>query len=386
MIENLSHLTLQQYWWILISILGGLLVFLMFVQGGQTLIKTIGKTETERTILINAIGRKWDLTFTTLVTFGGAFFASFPLFYSTSFGGAYWVWLLILFGFIFQAVSYEFRKKEGNFLGTKTYDFLLLMNGLLATILIGAAVSTFFTGSEFFINENYIQDGDIKSKWMHPGRGLEAALNIQNLALGLSVFFLARILALLYFIKTTKVESIHTRSRKHLGINSVLFLLFFLPFLVMLFLKEGFAVNPDTSEVFMESNKYLNNLIEMPVVLVLFLLGVLGVLVGMFNGIFKKKENGIWFAGIGTIVTVIALFLIAGFNNTAFYPSTFDLQSSLTITNASSSKFTLTTMTYVSFLIPFVIAYIWWAWRSMNKEKITTEEIENDQKADEHVY
>jgi cytochrome d ubiquinol oxidase subunit II len=390
MFENLSHLALQEYWWVIVSLLGALLVFLLFVQGGQTLIYRLGKTEGEQNILVNALGRKWEFTFTTLVTFGGAFFASFPLFYSTSFGGAYWVWMAILFAFILQAVSYEYRKKPNNFLGTKTFDAFLFINGLLATVLLGAAVSTFFTGSAFSVDKMNLLNlsGNkmpIISSWETPFHGLEAVWTtahlafLQNLALGLAVFFLSRVLALLYFQRIIDNTEIINRTKKCLKLNTVLFLVFFLFWLIRLMLIDGFAVNPDTKEVFMEPNKYLHNLLERPVILAILLIGVVGVLLGLFNSIIKNKDNGIWFAGVGTVLTVLALFFIAGFNNTAFYPSTFgDLQSSLTIENSSSSHFTLTAMSYVSLLVPFVLAYIIYAWRKMDKTKITEEEINSD--------
>jgi len=371
---------LQGYWWIIVSLLAAILVFLMFVQGGQTLLKQLTKTDKERSILINSIGRKWDLTFTTLVTFGGAFFASFPLFYSTSFGGAYWVWMLILFSFIIQAVSYEYRTKANNFLGTKTYDVFLLINGILGTILVGAAVGTFFTGSEFSVDRMNITiaSDPVISRWETATHGLEAALNITNLALGLAVFFLARVLAMLYFINNIDNENIVRRSVKIVRLCSGMFLVFFLLFAGLLLTKEGFAVDAASGKVFMEPFKYFHNLIEMPVVLVLFLLGLVGVLYGIFLGAFKTSGKGIWFAGAGTILTVFALLMLAGFNNTAFYPSTYDLQSSLTIHNASSSKYTLTAMSWVSLLVPFVIAYIWYTWKSMSKKKVSESDLEND--------
>lgn len=380
MFNNLSYLTLQQYWWIIISVLASLLVFMMFVQGGQTLVWQLAKNRKERSILINSIGRKWDLTFTTLVTFGGAFFASFPLFYSTSFGGAYWVWMLILFSFIIQAVSYEYRTKANNLLGTKTYDIFLIINGVLATVLIGTAVGTFFTGSEFSvdrINITNISDSAI-SRWETPTHGLEAAFNITSLSLGLAIFFLARVLGLLYFINNIDNDGLVKRASKQLKICSIPFLVFFLLFVGLVLTKDGFAVNPVTKEVFMESFKYFHNLIEMPIVLILFLIGVVGVLYGIFLGAFKISGKGIWFAGLGTVLTVFSIFLLAGFNNTAFYPSTFDLQSSLTIENSSSSKYTLTVMSYVSLLVPFVIAYIWYTWRMLSARKVSEADIAND--------
>ena len=380
MFNNLSYPTLQAYWWVIVSLLAAILVFLMFVQGGQTLLRQIAKTDKERSLLINSIGRKWDLTFTTLVTFGGAFFASFPLFYSTSFGGAYWVWILILFSFIIQAVSYEYRTKANNFLGTKTYDTFLLINGILGPVLIGIAVGTFFTGSEFSVDKMNITNvsDPVISRWETATHGLEAAFNMTNLALGLAVFFLSRVLAMLYFINNIDRTEIIQRSAKTLKYCSSAFLLFFLLFIGLILTKEGFAVNPETKEVYMEPFKYLHNLIEMPLVLILFLLGVVGVLYGIFLGAFKTSGKGIWFAGAGTIVTVLSILMLAGFNNTAFYPSTFDLQSSLTIHNASSSKYTLTVMSWVSLLLPFVIAYIWYTWKSMSKRKVSESDIEND--------
>jgi cytochrome bd ubiquinol oxidase subunit II len=387
MFESLSLLTLQQYWWIIVSLLGSLLVFLMFVQGGQTLIYTLGKTEIQRTMLVNALGRKWEFTFTTLVTFGGAFFASFPLFYSTSFGGAYWVWMAILLCFVIQAIAYEFRSKPNNFLGHKTYEVFLFINGALGTILVGTAVGTFFTGSMFSVNKMNLTDitsGKLPviSAWEGPAHGLEAVLNFQNVALGLAVFFLARILGILYFMNTVEQNEIFTRAKKQLLINTIPFLVFFLYFIGALLLSDGFAVNPTTKTVSMEAFKYLHNLLEMPVILILFLVGVVLVLFGVLKSIFKTATNGIWFAGIGTVFTVLALLLIAGFNNTAYYPSTFDLQHSLTIENSSSSMFTLTVMSYVSLLVPFVLAYIFYAWKSINNKKITEDEMNEDI----HVY
>lgn len=379
MFEKLSLLALQQYWWMIISLLGSLLVFLLFVQGGQTLIFRLGKNENEHTILVNALGRKWEFTFTTLVTFGGAFFASFPLFYSTSFGGAYWVWMIILFAFIIQAVSYEFRSKPSNFLGKKTFEIFLFVNGLLGTILLGAAVSTFFTGSMFSVDDNNF------SKWEAPTRGLEAAFNIQNLALGLAVFFLSRILAILYFFKNIDNAAIIERSKKQLIYEAIPFLVFFLLFAFMLLLKKGFAIDPENGEIYMEPFKYLHNLVAMPVVLVFFLLGVVLVLSAIIGNIFsfeKYNQKGIWLGGIGTVLTVFSLFLIAGFNNTSFYPSTFNLQDSLTIMNSSSSHYTLTAMSYVSLFVPAVLAYIYFAWRAINKKKIDEQEI----KTEGHLY
>jgi cytochrome bd ubiquinol oxidase subunit II len=387
MFESLTLLSLQQYWWMIVSLLGALLVFLMFVQGGQTLIFQLGKTEPEKKILINSLGRKWEFTFTTLVTFGGAFFASFPLFYSTSFGGAYWVWIAILFCFIIQAVSYEFRSKPNNFLGHKTFEIFLFINGALGTILVGAAVSTFFTGSQFSIHKENLTDlaNPVISQWQGPAHGLEAVLNWHNVALGLAIFFLARILGILYFMNTVDEKNILARAKKQLLINTVPFLVFFLAYVIALILSSGFAVDPATGIVSMENFKYLHNLLAMPVVLILFLAGVLLVLWGIIVPLWRTEKcasKGIWFAGIGTVLTVFSVFLLAGFNNTAFYPSTYDLQSSLTIMNSSSSHYTLTAMSYVSLLVPFVLAYIWYAWRSLNRKKIDLAEMETE----EHTY
>lgn len=375
MFGQLSHLALQQYWWIIVSLLGSLLVFLLFVQGGQTLIYRLGKDEAQRTLIVNVLGRKWEFTFTTLVTFGGAFFASFPLFYSTSFGGAYWVWMIILFAFVVQAVSYEFRSKPNNFLGKRTFETFLFVNGLLGTILLGAAVSTFFTGSQFSVSETNF------SRWETPAHGLEAALNVQNLALGLAVFFLSRTLAVLYFIQNIDHPEIIGRARKQLLQDAVPFVAFFLLFAGMLLLKKGFAVDPATGTVFMEPYKYLHNFIQMPVVAGLFLAGVALVLLGIFRVALcfeKCHDKGIWAAGIGTVLTVFSLFLVAGFNNTAFYPSVYDLQSSLTIRNSSSSHYTLTVMSYVSLFVPVVLAYIFYTWRAINRKKTNVEELEQE--------
>lgn len=394
MFSFLDYNGLQHYWWIIVSLLGALLVFMLFVQGGQTLIFSLAKTEKEKTMLLNATGRKWEITFTTLVTFGGAFFASFPLFYSTSFGGAYWVWMAILFAFIIQAVSYEFRSKANNFLGTKTFDVFLFINGVLGSILLGVAVSTFFTGSEFsveksnIINQN-LQKMPIISSWETPFHGLEAIWTVeklaflQNISLGLAVFFLARILANLYFQKIIDNVNIQKNSIKSLKINSVLFLVFFLFWLIRLLLIDGFAVNPANQEVSMEAHKYLNNFLEMPFVLVVFLVGVVMVLMGIFINVFQKSKNGIWFSGIGTVLTVWMLLLNAGFNNTAYYPSTYNLQNSLTIYNSSSSEFTLRTMSYVSLLVPFVLAYIALVWKKLDAKNISEKDLEE---TEAHIY
>lgn len=378
MFETLSHTALQQYWWILVSLLGAILVFLLFVQGGQSLIYQLGKTDVSRKLILNTVGSKWEFTFTTLVTFGGAFFASFPLFYSTSFSGAYWVWFLILLAFVVQAVAYEFRSKPENLLGTRTFDAFLFVNGLLGTVLLGAAVSTFFTGSHFVV------DVERHSQWTMATRGLEAAFNIQNLSLGLTVFFLSRVLAILYFFNAIDNEEVISASRKQLLYNAVPFVFFFLLFAALLLLSDGFAVNPLTQEVFMQPYKYFINLVDMPLVAVIFLCGVLLVLAGIVMSILKFEEFGgkaIWYSGIGTVLTVFALLLLAGFNNTAFYPSVADLQSSLTIANSSSSHYTLTAMSYVSLFIPFVLLYIIYVWRLINKKKVNASDLEK-----EHVY
>ncbi|MDR1056392.1 MAG: cytochrome d ubiquinol oxidase subunit II [Prevotellaceae bacterium] len=379
-----TYIFLQHYWWFLVSLLGALLVFLLFVQGGQTLIYSIGKTDDERTVVINVLGRKWEFTFTTLVTFGGAFFASFPLFYSTSFGGAYWVWMAILIFFVIQAVSYEFRAKANNLLGKKTYETFLFLNGMLGTILLGTAVATFFTGSMFSVDKMNLTNlgGNVViSGWETPYHGLEAVLNPVNVALGLAVFFLSRILGSLYFINSVENSNITKRAKKQLWYNTIPFLVFFLFFLVAILLRDGFAVNPDTGQVDMESYKYFNNFIQMPIVLIVFLAGVLLVLYGVGRSLFTNWAKGIWFAGIGTVLTVLGLLLNVGYNNTSYYPSTYDLQGSLTIFNSSSSKFTLMVMSYVSILVPFVLAYIVYAWRVMNKKKISIDEIKNDSHA-----
>lgn len=370
---------LQHYWWFLVSLLGALLVFLLFVQGGQSLLFTIGKTELQQKMLLNSTGRKWEFTFTTLVTFGGAFFASFPLFYSTSFGGAYWVWMLILACFVLQAVSYEYQSKKGNLLGKKTYQIFLLLNGILGPVLLGTAVGTFFNGAEFIVDKAQLTDAamPVISRWANPLHGLEAAFVFWNVCLGLAVFFLARVQALLYFINNITDEEIAARSRRRLTIETALFLLFFLVFLIHLLITDGFAVDPASKEVYMQPHKYFFNLIEMPVVLVVLLVGVVSVLYGIVRTILCASwKKGIWFSGSGTVLTVLALLLCAGWNHTAYYPSVADLQSSLTIENSCSSPFTLKVMSYVSILIPFVLAYIFYAWRALDLRKINRKEME----------
>lgn len=376
-----TYIFLQHYWWFIVSLLGAILVFLLFVQGGNSLIFCLGKTEEQRKMIINSTGRKWEFTFTTLVTFGGAFFASFPLFYSTSFGGAYWLWMIILFTFVLQAVSYEFQSKAGNLLGKTTYRAFLVINGVVGPVLLGGAVATFFTGSEFYINKGNIADMvmPVISSWANAGHGLDALLNPWNVVLGLAVFFLARILGALYFINNIGDADLVKRCRRALWGNTGLFLVFFLAFVIRTLLAEGYAVNPETGEVFMEPYKYLTNFIEMPVVLLVFLIGVLAVLWGIVRTVWKPSfDKGIWFAGAGTVLTVLALLLVAGYNNTAYYPSTADLQSSLTLANSCSSQFTLRVMAYVSVLVPFVLAYIFYAWRSIDRKKIDAEEMQDE--------
>lgn len=374
-----AYIFLQHYWWFVVSLLGALLVFLLFVQGGNSLLFCLGKTEEQKKMMINSTGRKWEFTFTTLVTFGGAFFASFPLFYSTSFGGAYWLWMIILFSFVLQAVSYEFQSKAGNLLGKTTYRTFLVINGVVGPVLLGGAVATFFTGSNFYINKGNIADAamPVISQWANGWHGLDALLNPWNVVLGLAVFFLARILGALYFINNINEDDLVKRCRRALWGNTALFLVFFLAFVIRTLLADGYAVRPETGEVFMEPYKYLTNFLQMPVVLLVFLVGVVAVLWGIIRTLWKPAfDKGIWFAGAGTVLTVLALLLVAGYNNTAYYPSTHDLQSSLTLANSCSSQFTLKVMAYVSILVPFVLAYIFYAWRSINNRKIDAKEME----------
>lgn len=374
-----AYIFLQHYWWFVVSLLGALLVFLLFVQGGNSLLFCLGKTEEQKKMMINSTGRKWEFTFTTLVTFGGAFFASFPLFYSTSFGGAYWLWMIILFSFVLQAVSYEFQSKAGNLLGKTTYRTFLVINGVVGPVLLGGAVATFFTGSNFYINKGNIADAamPVISQWANGWHGLDALLNPWNVVLGLAVFFLARILGALYFINNINEDDLVKRCRRALWGNTTLFLVFFLAFVIRTLLADGYAVRPETGEVFMEPYKYLTNFLQMPVVLLVFLVGVVAVLWGIIRTLWKPAfDKGIWFAGAGTVLTVLALLLVAGYNNTAYYPSTHDLQSSLTLANSCSSQFTLKVMAYVSILVPFVLAYIFYAWRSIDNRKIDAKEME----------
>ena len=375
---------LQHYWWFIISLLGGLLVFLLFVQGANSMIFQLGKTEEERRMLVNSTGRKWEFTFTTLVTFGGAFFASFPLFYSTSFGSAYWVWLLILFTFIIQAVSYEFQNKAGNIFGVRTFQIGLIINGILGPLLLGGAVATFFTGSNFIVEKGNITDfmQPVISHWANGSRGLDVLLNPWVVIFGISVVFLARILGTLYINNNVDDDIIRGRVRKQLLVNTVLFLLFFLPFLIVTLVGEGYAVN-EAGVIVMEPMKYLNNLLAMWPLAIILLVGVVLLLFGIVKTILKPEYvRGIWPAGIGVVLVVLVLFLIAGWNNTAYYPSTADLQSSLTLKNSSSSEFTLKAMFYVSFLVPFVLEYIVYAWRAIDKKAIDRKEIAED----DHAY
>lgn len=368
-IGSLDLLILQQIWWIIISLVGGLFIFMMFVQGGQTLIYKLSTNETEKTMLINSIGRKWELGFTTLVLFGGALFAAFPLFYASSFGGAYWVWLAILFCFIIQAVSYEYRSKPNNFLGKKTYEVFLYINGTLGTFLLGTAISTFFSGSEFVLDSNNFVH------WQNSLRGLEALLNPFNYLLGLALVFLAKISGALYFINNIDYEPIREKAVKSIKQNMIFFLVFFLGFLAWILTKDGFAVDAN-GIIYMQEFKYLNNFLQMPIVLGMFVLGVIMVIIGVFVTIHFKRTCCIKTAGVGIVLTGMAILLNVGLNNTAYYPSVSDLQSSLTIMNSSGSHYTLVTMTYAAFMVPFVLAYIAYAWYSMDKEKITKEEIE----------
>lgn len=375
---------LQHYWWFIVSLLGALLVFLLFVQGANSMIFQLGKTEEERRMLINSTGRKWEFTFTTLVTFGGAFFASFPLFYSTSFGGAYWAWVLILFTFIIQAISYEFQNKAGNLFGVRTFQTGLIINGILGPLLLGGAVATFFTGSNFIVEKGNITDfmQPVISHWANGSRGLDVLLNPWVVIFGISVVFLARILGTLYINNNVNDDIIRGRVRKQLLVNTVLFLLFFLPFLIVTLVGEGYAVN-EAGVIVMEPMKYLNNLLAMWPLAIILLVGVVLLLFGIVKTVLKPEYvRGIWPAGIGVVLVVLVLFLIAGWNNTAYYPSTADLQSSLTLQNSSSSEFTLKAMFYVSFLVPFVLAYIFYAWRAIDKKAIDRKEIAED----DHAY
>ena len=378
-------LFLQHYWWFLISLLGALLVFLLFVQGGQGLLYTMGRTEAERDLVVNALGRKWEFTFTTLVTFGGAFFASFPLFYSTSFGGAFYVWMAILLVFVVQAVSYEYRRTPSNVLGQRTYEAFLVLNGVAGPLLLGVAVGTFFTGAEFTVNRMNMAavGGDTAiSQWATPWHGLEALTDARNLLLGVAVFALSRVLALHFFLNNLDDETLRLRARRLSCGYSLLFLAAFLAFFGWLLCSDGRAIDPASGTVSIEPYKYLHNLLAMPAVAIVLLAGVAAVLWGLWSGGRNGSRRAIWFSGAGTILTVLALLLLAGWNDTCYYPSLTDMQSSLAITNSSSSLFTLKVMSVVSLMIPFVAAYIWYAWRAMNRKPITREEI----RGNDHMY
>ena len=378
----MSYIFLQQYWWFVVSLLGALLVFLLFVQGGNSMIFSLGKTPEERRLVINSTGRKWAFTFTTLVTFGGAFFASFPLFYSTSFGGAYWLWMLILFTFVVQAVSYEFQNRLGTILGPRVFQVCLVINGIVGPLLLGGAVATFFDGSNFLVSKANITDSlqPVISRWANASNGLDALLDIWNVSFGLSVFFLARVLGALYILNNVADDVLRQRCRRQVLGNVGAFLILFLTYFVRTLLKDGYAYDPLTGTIAMEPYKYLHNLLTMWPLLVLFVIGVGLLLYGVIRTVCSKVYvKGIWPAGIGVVLVVLVLLLITGWNNTAYYPSNADLQSSLTIVNSSSSKFTLTVMFYVSLLVPVVLAYIWYAWRQIDRHKLTRQEIKEDE-------
>ena len=374
----MTYSFLQHYWWFLVSLLGALLVFLMFVQGANSMLFSLGRTEAERRLLVNSTGRKWEFTFTTLVTFGGAFFASFPLFYSTSFGGAYWVWMIILFSFVAQAVSYEFQNKLGNLLGARTFQTMLVNNCVVGPLLLGMAVATFFNGANFVVDKMNLTvfSQPVISHWANASGGLDAVADPWNVVLGLAVFFLSRVLGLLYTKNNINDEVLSLRISRRLIIEAACFLVFFLLFLVRTLFKDGYAYNPSTGDIFIEPQKYLNNLIDMWYVALTLVVGVVLVLYGIVRTIYTKVYIfGIWFAGIGVVMVVLSLLLCAGWNNTAYYPSIANLQSSLTIANSCSSEFTLHTMAVVSLLIPFVLAYIVYAWRCIDKKKLDHDEI-----------
>ena len=378
----MSYTLLQHYWWFLVSLLGALLVFLMFVQGANSLIFSLGHTPEERRLVVNSTGRKWEITFTTLVTFGGAFFASFPLFYSTSFGGAYWLWMIILFSFVLQAVSYEFQNKLGNIFGAKTFKWFLVLNGIVGPVLLGGAVATFFNGSNFVVNKMNITNSlqPVISQWANGSHGLDALLDPWNLVLGLAVMFLSRILGTFYIINNVNDAAIQERSKRQLLVNTVPFLVLFLSFLIRTLLKDGFAENVNDGSIYMEPMKYLNNFVTMWYLLVVLLVGVLMLLYALGKTLFTKNyTKGIWFAGIGVVLVVLSLLLCAGWNHTAYYPSNIDIQSSLTISNSCSSLFTLQTMSVVSILVPFVVAYIAYVWYVMDKKKLDKEELKDDE-------
>jgi cytochrome d ubiquinol oxidase subunit II len=374
MFDNFSLSQLQQIWWLIVSAIGALFIFLTFVQGGQSLLSYVARNDLEKALVINSLGRKWKLTFTTLVLFGGSLFAAFPLFYATSFGGAYWVWIGILFTFVLQAVSFEFRKKPGNLLGARTYEMFLFVNGTIGILLIGVALGTFYSGSSFQLDDyNHVL-------WQHPMRGLEAVLSFFNVALGLFLVFLSRTLGALYLLNNIDfrldlVKDMEKRLRKAVTANLTASIPFLLYFMVSLSSREGFAVNPETGEIFMESGKYLQNILAMPGVLVMLGAGLLLIVLGAARVRRPPATSGIWLSGLGAILVALALFLTAGLNNTAFYPSSFDLNSSLTIHNGSSSRYTLTVMGYIALGVPLVLAYIAYFWHKMDREKISTGEV-----------
>ncbi|MDD6895118.1 MAG: cytochrome d ubiquinol oxidase subunit II [Prevotellaceae bacterium] len=380
----MTYECLQQYWWFLVSLLGALLVFLLFVQGANSLVFSLGRSPEERRLIVNSTGRKWEFTFTTLVTFGGAFFASFPLFYSTSFGGAYWLWMIILFSFVVQAVSYEFQNKLGNLLGARTFQWCLVANGILGPLLLGGAVATFFNGSNFVVAKDNMLDGfqmqPVISSWANASHGLDALLDPWNLVLGFAVLFLARVLGILYVMNNVNDENIRSRGSVRLIGVAVPFVVLFVAFLVHVLVKDGYAYDPVTGIVSIVPLKYLDNFLTMWYLVVVLLVGVVLVLYGIIRTIVSKTYiGGIWPAGIGTVLTVLALLLCAGWNNTCYYPSNADLQSSLALANSCSSEFTLQVMSVVSILVPFVLAYIVYAWYSIDKKKLDKEEIATDE-------
>ncbi|MBO4871733.1 MAG: cytochrome d ubiquinol oxidase subunit II [Muribaculaceae bacterium] len=373
-----TYYILQNYWWFIMSVLGALLVFLLMVQGGQSMLIQ-HRDETERNLLVHSLGRKWELTFTTLVTFGGAFFASFPLFYSTSFGGAYWLWMLILFSFVVQAISYEYRAKSGNVYGKNFYDILLLINGVLGPVLLGVAVAGMFFGAEFTVTKSNILNAQAAtiSNW-GPLHGLEAIANWKNLLFGCMVLFLARTLASLYFINNISDRVVRKRQRFILSWNAPIFVVLFLATVTVLLLSSGVAVDPDGNAQWVPY-RYLTNYVSMWWCLVVLLIGVVLVLFGIGKTLMKKDYLcGIWPAGVGTVLVVLTLFWVLGYNDTAYYPSLLDAQSSLTIRNSSSSEFTLTVMSIVSILVPFVVAYIAYCWYAMDHDKLTRDEVSSD--------
>ena len=377
----MTHEFLQNYWWLIMSVLGALLVFMLFVQGGQTMIATTKPAK--RSLLVNSLGRKWELTYTTLVTFGGAFFASFPLFYSTSFGGAYWLWIFILFSFVIQAVAYEYRTKHGNVFGTRFYDILLHINGVVGPVLLGVAVAGMFFGAEFTVSKGKILDASIISQW-GPQHGLEAIASWKNLLFGFMVYFLARTLASLYFINNIDDKEVQKSQHNMLLVNASIFVVLFLATCAVILTSAGVEVDAKGVAKWVDY-KYLHNFLDMWWALVIFLLGVDFVLTGIAKSLLKKEwKGGIWWAGIGTVLVVMSLFWVLGYNHTAYYPSLLDVQSSLTIANSSSSQFTLTVMSYVSILVPFVLAYIAWVWFKMDRTKLTEKEIK--QAGDDEIY